>query len=230
MFQLTYGFDIIQGGGMMGRIIKTESLHLQAYNIIKKSIMQEEREPNERVVEARVASELGISRGPIREAIRMLIQDGLLIYNDGFVRVYQPTVQDVVDFFQCRESLETLAIQLAIMHITDEEKDQLATNIKETKKVMAHGMELGQLDQQFHAIIIQASKNKQLIELLEVIKTKIHYMRNSMVGGAFYPSFIEEHERIYQILLDGDEEKAVKIMSTHIKKGLDGVLLHIDNK
>lgn len=214
----------------MSRIIKAESLHLQAYNIIKKSIMHGEREPNERVVEARIASELGISRGPIREAIRMLIQDGLLIYNDGFVRVYQPTMQDVVDFFQCRESLETLAIRLAIKNISDEERDQLAINLKETKKVMEHGMELGQLDQQFHAIIIQASKNKQLIELLEVIKTKIHYMRNSMIGGTFYPSFIEEHERIYQILLDGDEEKAVKVLRTHIKKGLDGVLLHINNK
>jgi|SRR5690625_161747 len=215
---------------MVGRIIKTESLHLQAYNIIKKSIMQGEREPNERVVEARVASELGISRGPIREAIRMLIQDGLLIYNDGFVRVYQPTVQDVVDLFQCRESLETLAIQLAIKNISAEQKEQLAINIKETKKVMEHGEELGQLDQQFHAIIILASKNKQLIELLEVIKTKIQYMRNSMIGGSFYPSFIEEHERIYQTLLDEDEEKAIEIMSAHIRKGLDGVLLHIDNK
>ncbi|MFC5589706.1 GntR family transcriptional regulator [Sporosarcina soli] len=215
----------------MSQIIKPESLHLQAYNIIKKSIMEGEYKPSERVVEARVASKLGISRGPVREAIRMLIQDGLLIYNDGFVRVYKPTVQDVIDIFECRESLEVLAIRLAIKNISKEEKEQLATNIKETKEAMNRGVvvELGQLDQQFHAMIIQASKNKQLIELLEVIKTKIHYMRNSMIKGEFYPTFVEEHEGIVKILHEGNEEEAVKIMSLHIKKGLEGVLLHLDN-
>lgn len=160
----------------------------------------------------------------------MLIQDGLLIYNDGFVRVYQPTVQDIVDLFECRESLETLAVRLAIQNITNKEREQLITNITETKNTLDQGMMLGELDQQFHAIIFRASKNKQLIELLEVIKMKIHYMRNSMVGGAFYPSFIEEHEHILQLLLDGNETKAVNFISKHIRNGLEGVLLHIENK
>lgn len=214
----------------MSSIIKSESFHLQAYNIIKKSIMEGERKPSERIVEAKVANQLGISRGPVREAIRMLIQDGLLIYNDGFVRVYQPTVQDVIEIFQCRESLETLAIRLAIKNITDTEREQLATNIKETKNTLELGLVLGEMDQQFHTIIFHASKNNQLIELLEVIKMKVHYMRNSMVGGEFYPSFIEEHERIFEIVVEGNEAEAVKIIRNHIKKGLEGVLLHIKNK
>ncbi|WP_106497965.1 GntR family transcriptional regulator [Lentibacillus sp. Marseille-P4043] len=216
----------------MSRIVKPESLHLQAYNIIKKGILEGDYQPSERVVEARMADKLGISRGPVREALRMLIQDGLLNYNDGFVRVYQPTVQDVVEIFQCRESLETLAISLAIKHISDEEQKQLATNLKETSQAFANdkSMELGKLDQQFHDIIITASKNKQLMELLDVIRTKIHYMRTSMVNGDFYPSFVEEHERIYQILLEGNEEEAATIMKKHINKGLEGVLMHIDTK
>lgn len=89
----------------MGKIIKSESLHLQSYNLIKEAIMEGRLQPNERVVEAKVAGKLGVSRGTVREAIRMLIQDGLLIYNEGFVRVYQPNVQDIIDIFQCRESL-----------------------------------------------------------------------------------------------------------------------------
>ncbi|MGY0694254.1 GntR family transcriptional regulator [Virgibacillus sp. FSP13] len=216
----------------MSRIIKPESLHLQAYNIIKKGILEGDYQPSERVVEARMADKLGISRGPVREALRMLIQDGLLNYNDGFVRVYQPTVQDVVEIFQCRESLETLAISLAIKNIADEERKKLAINLKETSKAFANdkGMELGKLDQQFHDIIITASKNKQLMELLDVIRTKIHYMRTSMVNGDFYPSFVEEHERIYQILLEGNEEEAKKIMKKHINKGLEGVLMHIQTQ
>ena len=195
---------------------------------MKQSIMNGERKPSERIVEAKAAKQLGISRGPVREAIRMLIQDGLLVYNDGFVRVYQPTVQDIIDLFECRESLETLAIKLAIKNITTQERELLAKNLTETKNTLERGLVLGELDQQFHAIIFRASKNKQLIELLEVIKMKIHYMRNSMVGGDFYPSFIEEHEHIFILLLDGNEQEAENVMSKHIKNGLKGVLMHIE--
>ncbi|GIO20453.1 GntR family transcriptional regulator [Oceanobacillus oncorhynchi subsp. incaldanensis] len=211
----------------MGKIIKSESLHLQAYQLIKESIMQGDLNPGERVVEAKIASKLGTSRGTVREAIRMLTQDGLLIYNDGFVRVYEPTVDDIADIFQCRESLEVLAIRLAIKNLTDEVKLNLDNNLKETKNVKPDSPELGQLDQQFHTIITKASNNGQLIKLLEVIKVKIHYMRKSMVGGAFYPSFIDEHEQIYEAILNENEEDAVHLMSAHIKKALEGVLKHI---
>lgn len=211
----------------MGKIIKSESLHLQAYQLIKETIMKGDLNPGERVVEAKIASKLGTSRGTVREAIRMLTQDGLLIYNDGFVRVYEPTVDDIADIFQCRESLEVLAIRLAIKHLTDEVKVNLANNLIETKNVKPDSPELGQLDQQFHTIITEASNNGQLIKLLEVIKVKIHYMRKSMVGGAFYPSFIDEHEQIYEAMLSENEEDAVHLMSAHIKKALEGVLAHI---
>ncbi|MFC4557904.1 GntR family transcriptional regulator [Virgibacillus kekensis] len=216
----------------MSRIIKPESLHLQAYNLIKQGILEGEYKPSERIVEAKMAEKLGISRGPIREAIRMLSRDGLLTYNDGLVRVYLPSVQDVVDIFQCRRSLEILAISLSIKNISKDEKEQLSRNLKETAKASERdiGIELGKLDQEFHDIIINSSKNHQLIELLGVIRTKIHYMRNSMVNGDFYPSFVEEHERIYKILLDGNEEEAEEVMRRHINKGLEGVLEHIKSE
>lgn len=211
----------------MGKIVKSESLHLQAYNLIKEAIMEGRMKPDERVVEAKVASKLGISRGTVREAIRMLTQDGLLIYNDGFVRVYKPTVEDVVDIFQCRESLDVLAVRLAIKNFTNEVKEQLSANLEETKKVKPESPELGQLDQQFHTIITEASNNGQLIQLLEVIKVKIHYMRKSMVGGSYYPSFIEDHERIYEELLNGNEQEVAKLTRDHNKKALEGVLMHL---
>lgn len=100
-------------------------------------------------------------------------------------------------------------------------------NLKETKKAEKDSQRLGQLDQEFHTMIIEASNNKQLIELLGTIKSKIHYMRNSMVGGEFYPAFIEEHERIYAALVEGDEELVSKMMSRHLKRAIGGVLRHI---
>src|SRR5690625_4034060 len=212
----------------MGQIIKSESLHVQAYNILKQSILDGERKPYERIVEAKIAGTLGISRGHVREAIRMLIQDGLLEYNNGFVKVYAPKVEDIVEIFQCRESLESLAIKLAIHNLTAELQKKIEKNLVETKEVVDQGKALKQLDQQFHTIIIEGSNNRHLMQLLDMIKTKIHYMRNSMIGATFYPTLLEEHERIYQAILDKNEEKASMLMSKHIQRGLDGVLEHIN--
>src|SRR5690625_3596221 len=194
----------------MGQIVKPESLHLQAYNILRQSILDGKREPSERIVEAKVAGTLGISRGPVREAIRMLIQDGLLVYNDGFVKVYEPTVEDIIEIFQCRESLEVLAIKLAINNMTKEVTGKLDKNLAETKEVVDQGIALKQLDQQFHTIITEASGNNHLIQMLNMIKTKIHYMRSSMVEATFYPTLLGEHERIYEAIIKKDEVTATE--------------------
>lgn len=212
----------------MGQIIKPESLHLQAYNIIRQSIINGEREPSERIIESKIANTLGISRGPVREAIRMLIQDGLLIYNDGLVKVYEPTVVDIIEIFQCRQSLESLAVKLAIDNMTDEVKNKLDENLKVTEKVVDKRQELKQLDQEFHTIIIEASGNQHLIQMLDMIKVKIHYMRSSMVGATFYPTLLEEHERICKAIYQKDVDTSVKIMNKHIQRGLDGLLEQIN--
>ena len=59
----------------------------------------EKLKPEDWIVEARTAKDLGVSRGTVREAVRMLIQDGLLLYNDGLVKVYNPSKKDIVDIF-----------------------------------------------------------------------------------------------------------------------------------
>ncbi|HLS66063.1 MAG TPA: GntR family transcriptional regulator [Pseudogracilibacillus sp.] len=208
----------------MGQIVKPQSLHLQAYNILKQSILDGERKPSERIVESKVAETLGISRGPVREAIRMLIQDGLLVYNDGFVKVYSPTVNDIVEIFQCRQSLEMLAIRLAIQNYNEKLKAKLEQNLKETEAVVNKDKELKQLDQQFHTIIIHASNNSHLIQLLDMIKTKIHYMRNSMIDAPFYPTLLQEHGQLFDLIVAQKEDEAAEMMSGHIQRGLDGVL------
>lgn len=213
----------------MSRIIKPESLHIQAYNLIKESIMEARLKPNDRVVEAKMASDLGVSRGTIREAVRMLIQDGLLIYNDGLVRVYNPSKKDVIDIFQCRESLEILALKLSLENLNEGVLKKLRQNIDRTKEQQMSSTGLGHLDQEFHAIIIENSNNQHLINLLEAIKVKIHYMRISMVEDAFYTSFIEEHEDIYHALSQKNEAKATELMSKHVQTALAGVLAHIDS-
>src|SRR5699024_7026099 len=126
---------------------------------------------------------------------------------------------DIQEIFECRESLEVLAIKLAIERGDDVFLEELSNNIEETKRVLDQGIKLKQMDQQFHSIIIHASDNAHLIQLLEMIKAKIHYMRGSM-ETTFYPTLFEEHERIYHAIQEKNVEKAEKLIRTHIQKGL----------
>ncbi|ERI11390.1 GntR family transcriptional regulator [Aneurinibacillus aneurinilyticus] len=210
----------------MDNIVKSEPLHLQAYNIIKSSILEGDFQPGERLVESKLASKFGVSRGPIREAIRMLTQDGLLLQDEGFVQVFQPTAQDIIDIFQCRQGLEAIAVRLAAQFISADEQKQLLEYIHQTKEAYIQNKvkELGLLDQKFHDLIIEGSRNKQLLQLMEVIKSKIIYIRNNIIPSEDIYYIPDHHERIYQAILEKDEEKAEREIITHIQKGLESIL------
>ncbi|MGG1400253.1 GntR family transcriptional regulator [Bacillus salipaludis] len=210
----------------MDNITKSEPLHLQAYTIIKSSILEGEFQLGERLVESKLASKFNVSRGPIREAIRMLIQDGLLSQNEGFVQVFQPTFQDIIEIFQCRQGLEAMAVRLAAKFISAEEQKQLLLNINQTREAFKQNKynELGMLDQEFHDLIIKGSKNNQLIQLVDVIRSKITFIRNNITHNEYIPVIPDEHDRIFQAILEGDEEKAEREIRAHINTGLQGVL------
>ncbi|BAQ09127.1 hypothetical protein OXB_0655 [Bacillus sp. OxB-1] len=213
----------------MTNIIKPDPLHIQAYSILKSLILKGELQPGERLVEAKLARDLGISRGPVREAIRMLIQDGLLLQNDGAVRIYRPTKREIIEVFECRESLETLGIRLFLRFLTDDLERQLLDHIDEAKIAYKENRitELGELDKQFHDLIIQHSNNQQLIQLMSVIEAKTVLIRNQMVHLDTFPPFIDQHSRIINALLERDEEQAMAEMKQHLESGLLRILNNI---
>lgn len=217
----------------MDNIIKHVPLHIQAYNILKGNIMEGGFEPGERIIESKIANQLGISRGPIREAIRMLIQDGLLIQGENSVFVYNPTIQDVIDIFQCRESLEVLAVTLSIAKMNETQHQQLKENIElTTKALMESNIEkLNALDQSFHDLITHASNNKQLIQLMELIKNKVFYMRrNILKSNLNHSRLIVSHERLCRAIIDGDAKAAEQIMRDHIRNSLEDLLRVMKNE
>lgn len=216
------------------QVKKMEPLHNQAYQIIKKMIIEGELHPGERLVELRLAEKLGTSRGPIREAFRMLAHDGLLIQNESVLTIFNPNSQDIIDAFQCRQALESLAARLAAEHITDNQLLQIDKNIKDSKKALEIGnvQELSHFDQEFHDLIAQCSKNGQLIQLYEVIKSKIIYIRNCIIRNYYknFMNFIDEHQTIYEALKARDPIKSEEEMRIHIQKNLEISYTLFNNK
>ncbi|MDM5358418.1 GntR family transcriptional regulator [Peribacillus sp. ACCC06369] len=208
------------------QIIRPGPLHEQAYQILLTMLLEGEYQPGERLVETKLAEKLGVSRGTIRESIRMLIKDGLLIQNESVISVYKPTLQDVIDLYECRERLESLAAKLAVENMTESLEKQINEVLMKSKKALAeeHPSKLVELNTQFHELIIRASRNNPLMGLLETIRTKSLYMRNNILRDYYLTSnrksYIGEHEQIFKAIIEQDPIKAEEEMSKHINNDL----------
>jgi len=98
---------------MSDLIEKKKTIHGQVYQLIKNRIIDGTYPPRERLYEAKLAREFGVSRSPIREAIRMLENEGLLLQDiHSRIFVYHPSSNDVEQIYQCRQVLESLAVSL----------------------------------------------------------------------------------------------------------------------
>lgn len=208
----------------MSLIKKTEPLHIQVYNIVKDKIMNGDFQPKERLIESKLAEQLGVSRGTVREAFRMLTKDELLVQNENSLYVYNPSLQDIRDIYECRKSLESLSVKLAAQHITDEQIKNLEHIIKDSKEALTKNdtRQHAILNQQFHDMIAISTQNKQLVQLFEVINAKVLYIRNCILKDQSFSLsiLIDEHEQILQALKERNPNKAEKHMNEHIERSL----------
>ncbi|MDM5214609.1 MULTISPECIES: GntR family transcriptional regulator [Peribacillus] len=208
----------------MREIKKTEPLHSQVYTIVKEMILEGKYQPGERLVETKVAEFIGVSRGTVREAFRMLTKDDMLVQDGNVLLVYNPTTQDILDIYECRKSLESLSAKLAATNITEEQLNELEHIIHESKEALNKNdkKKLTLLNQQFHDIIACASLNKQLIKLFEVIKTKVLYIRNCILKEHTdsFPDLVDDHIQIYFALKNRNPLKTEEKMGEHIQRSL----------
>lgn len=218
---------------ILQKIQKTELLHNQVYQILKDMIMNGKYQPGERLVETKVAENIGVSRGTVREALQMLLKDELLVRNDKTIYVYNPSIRDIFEVYECRKSLESLAAKLATLHITDEQLKKLNEVVQESKVALRTNDThlLTNLNQEFHDLIDLASNNKQLIQLCAMIKTKSQFIRNSYLKKHFknFTDFVDDHERILNAINKKDPIKAEEGMRTHIQKSLETITKSLES-
>lgn len=214
-------------------VVKTEPLHAQLYQLIKKRLIDGFYQPGERLVEVRLAEEFSVSRAPVREALRMLMQDGLLLQKGNALHVFDPTLQDMIDIYQCRQRLEALGANLAAANMKEEKLNHLKEIMIETKVAWETGdmVKVVSLNISFHEIVLEASGNQQLISLTSMIRDKVTYLRNcSFKGNVRNKSFLEEHEQIVKALGDRDGEKAEREMHVHIENDLQALISLYKNR
>lgn len=190
------------------------------FNTLREAILKGELEPGERLMEIQLAERLGVSRTPIREAIRKLELEGLVIMipRKG-AEVAKITEKGLKDVLEVRCALEGLAIELACKRIDSEGIKSLKDNLAEFKSAARDNdiTALAEKDVQFHDIIFTATNNEKLIQLLYNFREQMYRYRVEYLKDVeSHQQLIKEHESIIHALEIRDCESAKKHIEHHI--------------
>lgn len=201
------------------------------YKTLRQAILRGELKPGERLMEIALAEELGVSRTPIRDAIRKLEQDGLvrMIHRKG-AQVANITEKDLTDVLEVRIGLELLAIDKACQMIGRDQLIQLEQAAKDFERAIEGGdlTEMAETDKEFHEIIYQVSGNKCLIQMQATLREQVYryrmeYLKEENVRRAL----VEEHGQILKAIRERDAEKAKGIIYRHIENQRVGIIRSI---
>jgi DNA-binding GntR family transcriptional regulator len=201
------------------------SLRGRVFNKLREDILYGRYKRNDELRETTISTELGVSRTPVREAIRQLELEGLVsvIPNKGAV-VTGLDAKDVLDIYAIRSVLEGLSARWAITNITDQQIEQLEEilYLSEFHLKKGHLDTLYELDNKFHDIIYEASNSRQLRHVLSDFH---HYVeKNRQASLSSYERAVmsvKEHESLVEAFKNRDADEAERLANLHIKNSAE---------
>ena len=204
------------------------------FNTLRQAILKGELKPGERLMEIQLANKLGVSRTPIREAIRKLELEGLvlMIPRKG-AEVAEITEKSLRDVLEVRRALEELSVQIACDRITPLQIEELRVAALAFEEVAIDGdiTKVAEADVDFHDIIYLATDNQKLIQLLNNLREQMYrYRIEYLKRRDFHAQLIKEHEQIIEMIEQKRKEDATKIMSAHIDNQVEAVIDAIRTK
>lgn len=206
---------------------KSTSLADQVFEKLENDIIQGVYPRGELLTELKLVEQLGVSRTPIREALRRLEQERLIEDTGKGSRVVGITVADLEDIMNIRERVEGLAAYYAAINITEEGRKQLTHLVDLQEFYFSKGdiEHLRQVDDQFHDTICLMSKHSVIMDTLIPLHRKTRrYRRQSMEDAQRMPKTKQEHYAIYQAIISGDAELAQELVTRHISNAKSHML------
>jgi DNA-binding GntR family transcriptional regulator len=204
------------------KIRKPFSLKDEAYQRIKELILSDRLDSGDMLDIDWLASGLGISRTPLREALLMLEQEGLVKtvpYKGTFVAEVFKT--DVEEIYQVREALESLAVRLATPVIPDDELKEMQALFASVGDEIEEGNfeHYSQSDTQFHDLIIRHCGNQVLQQMLKTLADRVHRVRifSRKRAGAHIKQSFQEHCLVLDAIVERDVAKAADLMAEHLR-------------
>ncbi|MDO4621821.1 MAG: GntR family transcriptional regulator [Eubacteriales bacterium] len=198
------------------------------FRTLRKGILCEDLKPGERLMEIQLANRLGVSRTPVREAIRMLELEGLVVnLPRRGAQVAKITAKDLHDVLEVRKGLDQMAFELAVERITEEELEALFAASREFERLVENAdvTSLAEADEAFHAIIYQATGNKRLVQLINNLREQMYrYRVEYLKNRSNLQNLIQEHDQLWQSLKNRDAVGGSEAMGAHIEHQMAGIL------
>lgn len=208
----------------MQEVIKSIPFHVQVYDILKERILAGNPKPGERLYENKLSEELGVSRSPIREALRMLEQDELVVVTNGGMSVNPMGLADLEEVYQCRMAVEPFAARLASSRLSEEDLIELSNLIelaREHHSVQEYD-KVVMCNTAFHDLIIRSCGNERLIGIIQRIDSLIKLSR-SVEFQSYRRSdeYLVEHERLLEALQLKDGDLVEQVLREHIQNDFE---------
>lgn len=189
---------------------------------LRKAILKGELQPGERLMEIALANRLGVSRTPVREAIRMLEHEGLVVMKPRRgAQVAKITEQELNDVLEVRKSLEMLAANKACERMTEEDMKAMWETGAEFRKLALNPncdlTALTEADVAFHDTIYRGTRNRRLNQILANLREQMYRFRLEYLKDAsIRESLVSEHEEIMKAVAGRDGELAAGLIGEHI--------------
>ena len=199
------------------------------YGQLKDLIVSGELEPGARLVEAQIAEELGVSRTPVREALRRLIDEHLVSRDTtGALTVHRATQREIEDIYTIREVLDGLAARLAARRISETDLLWMTETI-ETMREAAAAEDAGEVvaaNLTFHDVLYGAAGNPRLTRMGQELRDFVRlFSREPLAVAARAVEIAEEHAAILGALQDGDPERAEEASRAHVRSARENLAL-----
>ncbi len=211
-----------------------QPLRDMVFDVLMSAIMMGQLSPGERLLEVQLAEEMGVSRTPVREAIRRLELEGFVVMvpRKG-AYVAGLSVNDIESVYEIRTALETLAVRLAAQRMEDEDYqylEELSLEMRETWQGGNVENWVG-LDAKFHEALYKFSRNERLVQLMSNVMEQIsRYRIISLANMQVRHNSLAEHEMLIEALRNRDSEAAAAAVAKHIENTKDSLLQMLQTK
>lgn len=225
-------------------LLRATTLRNEAFRAIRRDILSGRLTPGSKLVEAEIASQLGVSRNPVREAISQLEQQGLVVSipNRGTF-IIQPTPEQAYDMFLLRAYLELFALRLAFAKDEPDRFSALAEVVEEMSDLVESSEafdseawgQLSLLDTEFHTRLVQASGSTALLRAWETASpTDIIFLYDRSLNGNLssdrgdVEGIVARHRQLLDRLQSGDWQAAERELRRHFMVGSRGQSVSLD--
>jgi len=205
------------------------SLHILVYNQLKELIISGKLKPGERLMEYEIAKSLNISKTPIREAIRELSKEGLIIHESRRkLTVVDFTEKDIREILTLRAELESIAITIAIPRFTDKDYLELEKRIEELhqREDQKDFLDVRRIDiERIHSFMVEMSGNTRLIQMWKVLASQMMVLFQAVeLKSKNHGYSTKNHVMLTKMMKDGDVQQAGEFLKNHILRNLESII------